>query len=255
MDTISMISKNSKKFDPHRLFLNLSDKTNLKRSDKYLAFSNLSIYYRSKISASKWSKNFELPDGLYFVSDIQNYLKYITKKHETVIDNLPIRIYVNQTEKRITFRIKTGYYFELLKPEATKLIGTTKSKITKDKNCELFSCWEITEVVLVQCNIVNNDYQQDSTVLSLFFSKKLLGLAVRYFTQTSYIFRNLWLRVSIYRSVYYWLIFQPARNKDEIRIALVIYHYFIVNYFIDDYLTLDGLLFFAGNVRKILAKI
>ena len=51
-----MISKNSKKFDPHRLFLNHSDKTNLKRSDKYLAFSDLSIYYRSKISASKWNK-------------------------------------------------------------------------------------------------------------------------------------------------------------------------------------------------------
>ena len=56
MDTISMISKNSKKFDPHRLFLSLSDKTNLKRSDKYLAFSNLSIYYRSKISASSGAK-------------------------------------------------------------------------------------------------------------------------------------------------------------------------------------------------------
>ena len=90
---------------------------------------------------------FGLYDGLYFVSDIQNYLKYITKKHETVIDNLPIRIYVNQTKKRITFRLKTGYYLELLKPETMKLIGTTKIKITKDKNCELFSCWEITEVV------------------------------------------------------------------------------------------------------------
>ena len=198
---------------------------------------------------------FGLYDGLYFVSDIQNYLKYITKKHEAVIDNLPIRIYVNQTKKRITFRLKTGYYLELLKPETMKLIGTTKIKITKDKNCGLFSCWEITEVVLVQCNIVNNDYQQDSTVLSLFFSKKLLGLAVRYLTQTSYIVRNLWLRVSIYRSLVYWLVFQPARNRDEIRIALVIYYYFIVNYFIGDYLTLDGLSFFAGNVRKILAKI
>ena len=45
MDTIFMNSENSKTFEPHRLLLNLSDKINLKRSDKYIALSNLSIYY------------------------------------------------------------------------------------------------------------------------------------------------------------------------------------------------------------------
>ena len=59
-------------------------------------------------------KKFELPHGPYCVSDIQDYFKYIIKKHETVTNNPPIRIYINKIENRITFRIKTGYYLELL---------------------------------------------------------------------------------------------------------------------------------------------
>ena len=76
-------------------------------------------------------------------------------------DNPPIRIYVNQIEKVITFRINTGYYLELLTTETMKLLGSTKNKITLDKNGENVSHLEITEVVLGHCNIVNNDYQQD----------------------------------------------------------------------------------------------
>ena len=47
-------------------------------------------------------------------------------------------------------------------PETMKLLGSTECKITKDKNCENVSHFEITEVVLVHCNLVNNDYQHDS---------------------------------------------------------------------------------------------
>ena len=75
-----------------------------------------------------------MPDGSYSVSDIQDYFKYIIKKHEKVTGNPPIRIYVNQMEKRITFRIKTVYYLEPLTPETIKLLGSTKNKITKDEN-------------------------------------------------------------------------------------------------------------------------
>ena len=83
MDTIFMNSENSKTSDPLRLLLNLLDKINLKRSDKYVALSNLSIYYtwknitksckndKFKISALTWNGEFELPDGSYSVSDIQ----------------------------------------------------------------------------------------------------------------------------------------------------------------------------------------
>ena len=84
-----MNSENSKTSDPHRLLLNLSDKINLKRSHKYVALSNLSIYYtwknikktyknnKFKISAPTWNEEFELPDGSYSVSDIKDYFEYI----------------------------------------------------------------------------------------------------------------------------------------------------------------------------------
>ena len=79
------------------------------------------------------------------------------KIHETVTDNPSIRIYVNKIENRITFEINTGCYFELLTPETVKLLGSTKSKITKDKNGENLPHLEITEVELIHCNIVNNN--------------------------------------------------------------------------------------------------
>ena len=144
-----MNSENSKTFDPHRLLLNLRDKINLKGSDKYVALSNLSIYYtwknikkscknnKFKISGPTWNEEFELPDGSYSVSDIQDYFEYIIKKHETVTEDPSIMIYVNKTENRITFKIKTGYYLELLTPETMKLLGSTESKINKDKNSEM----------------------------------------------------------------------------------------------------------------------
>ena len=66
-------------------------------------------------------------------------------------------------------KVKAGYYFELLTSETTKLLGSIKSKITKDKNCEKVPNLEITEVVLVHCNNVNNNYQQDSRFKSLVY--------------------------------------------------------------------------------------
>ena len=71
-------------------------------------------------------------------------------------------MYVNKTKNRITLKIKTGYYLDLLTPERMKLLGSNKTKITKDKNCENMPNLEITDVGLVHCNIVNNDCQQDS---------------------------------------------------------------------------------------------
>ena len=59
------------------------------------------------------------------------------------------------------FKIKTGYYLGLLTPETMKLLGSTKSKITKDKNGENVTYLEITEVVLIHCNVVNTSFQQN----------------------------------------------------------------------------------------------
>ena len=97
------------------------------------------------------------------------------KKHGENIDNPSVKIYVNKIENRITFKIKNGYSLELLTPETMKLLGSTENKITKDKNGENVPHLEIAEVVLVHCNIVNNDYQKDSIVFNTIVVNKLFG--------------------------------------------------------------------------------
>ena len=143
----------------------------MKKRWKNVALSNLSIYYtwknikslynnnKYKISAPTWNDKFELPDGSYSVSDIQDYFEYILKKHGEDIDEPSVQIYINKIENRVTFKIKNGYSLELLTPETMKLLGSTENKITKDKNGENVPRFDMTDVVLVHCNIVNNNYQ------------------------------------------------------------------------------------------------
>ena len=78
-------------------------------------------------------------------------------------------------ENRITFKVKTGYYLELLMPETMTLLWSTKSKITKIENGENVPHVKINEVILLHCNIVNNDCQQDSGVLYTFVPNKSFG--------------------------------------------------------------------------------
>ena len=84
-------------------------------------------------------------------------------------------IFINKTENRTTFKTKREYYLELLTSETRKLLGSTKSKITKDKNGENMPQLKIIEVVLIQCIIVNKDYQQDPKVLYTFVPNKAFG--------------------------------------------------------------------------------
>ena len=187
MDTIFMNSENSKTSEYHVLVLKLTDKSDLTSGQKAVALSNLSIYYtwknvrssynnnKFKISAPTWSEEFELPDGSYSVSDIQDYFEYTLKKHSGSVDNPSIRMYINRIENRITFKIKNGYYLELLIPETMKLLGSTESRITKDKSGENVPHLEIAELVLVHFNLVNNDYQQDSRILYTFVKNKTFG--------------------------------------------------------------------------------
>ena len=129
------------------------------------------------------------------MSDIQDYFEYIKKKHGDDIDKPSMQIYVNKIENRITFKIKNGYSLELLASKTMKLLGSTENKITKDKNGENVPNIKITEVVLVQCDIVNNDYQQDSRVLYTFVPKKTFWQLIRSFFNKSYLFKNIELRI------------------------------------------------------------
>ena len=118
----------------------LTDKLDLRRGGQNVALSNLNIYYtwknikslynnkKFKISAPTWNDKFELPDRSYSVPDMQDYLEYILKKHNEKTENLSIRIYLNKIENRITFKIKTGYYLELLTPATLKLLGSNETE-------------------------------------------------------------------------------------------------------------------------------
>ena len=180
MDAIFLSSENSRTSEYHVLVLKFADKLDLRRGQKSVASSNLSIYYtwkdikssyknnKFKISAPTWSDEFELPDGSYSISDIQDYFEYILKKHSENVDNPSIKIYVNNIENRVTFEIKNEYHLEILTPEAVELLGSTESKIYKDKNSENFPHLEIVELVLIHCNIVNNNNQRNSRILYTF---------------------------------------------------------------------------------------
>ena len=187
MDTIFMNSENSKTSEGLVLILKLTNKLDLRIGEKTIALSNLSIYYtwknikssynnnKFKISAPTWNDKFELPNGSYSVSDIQDYFEYNLEKHGEDIDEASVQILVNKIENKITFKVKKGYSLELLTPETMKLLESTKNKIIKDKNGENVPHLEITDVVLIHCDIVNNDYQQDSRVLYTFVPNKPSG--------------------------------------------------------------------------------
>ena len=116
-----------------------------------------------------------MPDGLYNISEIQDYIEYIIKKHEKIGENAPILIDANTINNTTLFKIKTGYKLELLSKETMKLLGSTKDIIDADKNSENLPRLENVEVVLVHCNLVNNSYQQHSRVLFTFVPNKQYG--------------------------------------------------------------------------------
>ena len=208
-----MNTKNSKTNEPHRFRLSLADKLNLKNPNKNIALGNLSIYYiwkniksaysnnKFKISAPTWNDTFDLPDGSYSISDIQDYFEFIIKKHETLTENPPVQIYPNKIKNRIVFKIKTGYKLELLSSETMKLLGSTKKDVDQDKDGEDVPKLESVEVVLVHCNLVNNNYQQASKVLFTFVPNKQFGqlinisphsLTMLGTTNTEFSFNEVW---------------------------------------------------------------
>ena len=116
-----MNTENSKTSEPHRFKLDLTDKRNLKDPNKNMTLSNLSIYYtwkkikseynnnKFKILAVTWNDTFDLPDGSYYIANIQDYFQFIIKKFETLTENPPIQIYPNKIKNRTVFKIRAEY--------------------------------------------------------------------------------------------------------------------------------------------------
>ena len=136
--------------------------------------------------------------------------------------NPSIRIYTNKLKSRITFKIKTGYYLELLTPETMKLLRSTKRKITKDKNGENIPYLEITEVVLIHCNIVNNTYQQNPRVSYAFVPNSSFGQLLDISPET-FIFLKTFDSEFLYIEVWFTdQNYNPLEIEDKINITLVI---------------------------------
>ena len=137
-----MNTENSKTNEPHKFVLNLSQRLDLRSSDKHVALQKLSVYYtwknirkkyknnKLKIIAPTWNDELELPDGSYSVSDIEDWIRFIIKKHGTLTTSPPIHVYINRINNRLAFKIKDGYNLEL---QTLKLFGSTKKLIDKKK--------------------------------------------------------------------------------------------------------------------------
>ena len=179
METIFMNTENSKTNEPHRFRLSLADKLNLKNPNKNIALGNLSIYYtwkniksacnnnKFKISAPTWNDKFDLPDGSYSISDIQDYFEYISKKHETIAENPPVQI-------------------------------------------------------LVHCNLLNNSYQQASTILLTFVPDKQFGPLI---TISLHSLTMLKTKNPEFQPIELWFTDQnnrPLEIEDNVKITLII---------------------------------
>ena len=167
--------------ESHKFVLNLSQRLHLSSSNTYIPLQNLSFYYAWKnirkqyknnkltIIAPTWNDEFELPDGFYSVSDIQDYFEYIIKYNSAIP---PIHVYINRINNRLVFNVNNRYKLELKKPETMIFFGSTKNLIDKTKNGEKVPSLEVVKVVLVECNLADNQYQQKSGVLYTFTPNK-----------------------------------------------------------------------------------
>ena len=235
MDTIFINTENSKTKESNRFIFQFTDKLNLKNpNNKNIGLVNLSIYYtwkniksaynnnKFKISAPTWNDEFDLPDGSYSISDIQDYFEFIIKKHETLTENPPIQIYPNKIKNRIVFKVKTGYKLELLSPETMKLLGSAKKDVDKDKDGEDVPKLESVEVVLVHCNLVSNCCQQASKVLLTFVPNKQFGQLI---TILPHLLTMLKITNAEFQSIQVWFTDEnnrPPGIEDSKNIKLII---------------------------------
>ena len=147
------------------------------------------------------------------------------KKHSESVDNPTIEIFVSRKKNRITFKIINGYYLELLTPETMKLLGSIESKITGYKNGENVPHLEVVELVLIHCNIVDNNYQQNSRILYTFVPNKPFGSLLEILSPNHIFLKT--FNAEFYE-IKVWFTDQnnnPLEVEDKINITLIIKKY------------------------------
>ena len=150
-------------------------------------------------------------------------LNLSSKKHGTLAKNLPVvQIYPNKIKNRIVFKIKAGYTLELLSSETMKLLGSTKKYVDQDNDGEVVRKLGSVEVVLVNSNLANNDYQQTSKVLFTFVPNnqfgQLIDIAPHWLTKlgttnTKFLFIEVWFTDQNS---------EPLEIEDNVNLTLII---------------------------------
>ena len=118
METVFMNTENNKTNEPGKFALNLSQRLDLRSSNKYVSRQNLPNHYtwknirkqyknnKLKLITPTWNDEFELPDSSYSVSDIHDFIEFSTKKYKTLTTVPPIHVYINRINNRFMFKIK-----------------------------------------------------------------------------------------------------------------------------------------------------
>ena len=230
-----MNTENSNTNESKKFLYQFTVKLDIKNPiNKNIGLVNWSIHYtwkniksahnnnKFKKSAPTWNGEFELPNGSYSISDIQDYFEFIIKTHETLARNPPIQIYPNKIKSRIVFKIKAGYKLELWSSETKKIFGSTKKDVDKDKDGEDVPKLESAEVVLMHCNPVNNIYHQASELLFTFVPNEQFGQLI---SISSYLLPMLKTTNAEFQSIQLWFTDQnnkPLETEDNANITLMI---------------------------------
>ena len=118
METVFMNTQNNKTNEPKKFALNLSQRLDLRSSNKYVSRQNLPNHYtwknirkqyknnKPKLITPTWNDEFELPDSSYSVSDIHDFIEFSTKKYKTLTTVPPIHVYINRINNRFMFKTK-----------------------------------------------------------------------------------------------------------------------------------------------------
>ena len=203
MDTIFMNSANSKTPKPNRLILRLQNKMDLSLRKKSVALANLSIYYSWKNISSELKNNkliigyddsdqewtVPIVDGSYSAKTISDYIfgsieENRDRDKDSFWNNAKKRgdepseifkLYHDKIRNRTAYVIKNKYYIKLPTKEIRHLLGISKEKIEGSDYGDLVPQIEPVTAVLVNCNIVDNEYQRNSKLLYSFVPDKPFG--------------------------------------------------------------------------------
>ena len=193
----------------------------------YCTWENIKFKYNNnkfKISGPTWSETFDLPDGSYEIQDIQDYILKMVQKHEPKIktdEESPILIDPDAVKNRLNFRIETGYESELLTKETQKLLGDGPI-IDKNKNSKNIPQLDQVEYVLLHCNIVQNNYLQNSKLLYEFVSNKTFGQLI---SVKPPVFNQCKTSDSIFDYIEIWFTDQNNKSlqiEDKVSVTLII---------------------------------